>query len=111
MPPSTVEDSAPGTQLPGREIWPHLHRTVAAWAPPLGGACAIFVGQALARRILLESELPGADRASRQNVQHKPAQKLARRQHHLALFVANARSPSSTVEALPLKNGKSQTGE
>jgi hypothetical protein len=44
--------------------------------------------QAGASRVRKKSELPDANEASRQNVERKPAQKLARRQRHLTLFVA-----------------------
>jgi hypothetical protein len=44
--------------------------------------------QAGAPRVGEESKLPDANETSRQNVKRKPAKELARRQRHLALFVA-----------------------
>jgi hypothetical protein len=44
--------------------------------------------QAGAPRVGEESKLPDTNETSRQNVKRKPAKELARRQRHLALFVA-----------------------
>src|SRR5580704_12198184 len=92
----TVEGPAPGSQLAGGEVWADPHLTMAAGTSP-GGRGGALVGnkkqtgssqQAGAPRVGEESKLPDTNETSRQNVKGKPAKELARRQRHLALFVA-----------------------
>ena len=101
----TVEGPAPGSQLAGGEVWADPHLTIAAGTSPGGRVVALgaatrggaLVGskkqaggsqQAGAPRVGEESKLPDTNETSRQNVKRKPAKELARRQRHLALFVA-----------------------
>src|SRR5271156_1867762 len=101
----TVEWPASGSQLAGGEVWADPIVSVAAGTSPggrvaaLGAAtrCGAQVGskkqagssqQAGAPRVGEESKLPDTNETSRQNVKGEPAKELARRQRHLALFVA-----------------------